>query len=352
MTSPTNRLGSSRWPSEPRATRPVAGHRHGHATTRSRPNWALIAGLLAAIATLVASLGGLYYNAQTVRQATVQAQLTDRAQASERFSRSIEQLGSTSEPIRTGAIYTFGGLMRDSPTDQQAIVEILSSYIRSNATSGRISRADAPDAPADVLAALAVLDGQPRPRRHVLPNGSVVEWPSMRLSRIELRRVWLREISIREADFENAHFTDVDFFETDLSGSNLRSTSWGRASLTAATLKDADLSYASLPRGDLIAANLSGARLVCTGLVEVSLFGANLHGANLRGANLRHADLTKADLTAASLTGADLRRANLSGADLSGADLSRADLRGADLTDVKSTSETRMPTIARVRNCG
>jgi hypothetical protein len=215
----------------------------------NRRNWALVAALLAALATVVASIGGLFYNAQTIRQSTVQAQQADRAQASERFSRSVEQLGSTSEPVRIGALYAFGGLMRDSPRDQLSIVEILSSFVRLEADGRRLGQGLANDPPADVLAALRVLDSQPRPRSELTSNGDVVRWPSMMLSGVGLRNVNLSGTSLREADLEYAHFVHVEMLEIDLSGSNLRSTTWVRPSLVAATLASADLTFANLYRG-------------------------------------------------------------------------------------------------------
>jgi hypothetical protein len=93
--------------------------------------------VIAAIATLLASLGGLWFSGQSSRQATDQArQATEQsrqaqgAQASERFSRSVEQLGSAIITVRIGAVYSFARLMRDSNDDQQAIGEILSSFVR------------------------------------------------------------------------------------------------------------------------------------------------------------------------------------------------------------------------------
>jgi len=98
------------------------------------------AAVVGAIATLLAALGGLYFSAEAARQATAQSRRSETAQTSERFSRSVEQLGSQAVAVRTGAVYTFATLMRDSPNDQQAIVEILSSFIR-------VQAAQAPPAP-------------------------------------------------------------------------------------------------------------------------------------------------------------------------------------------------------------
>ena len=313
-----------------------------------------MAAFLAAVATVIASIGGLFYNAQTVRQATAQAQLADRAQAAERFSRSVEQLGSASEPVRIGAVYAFGALMRDSSEDRFSIVEILSDFVRMRARQeGRLGEGRDRRAPADVLAALGVLDAQPRPRRQVTASGAVLTWPSMMLTRIELRRVSLRETSMREADLELAHFSDVDFFSTDLTGSDLRSTSWVNPSLTAAILVGADLTSANLYKGDLIEADLRRAQLYCTGLVRSSLEGADLRGADMRGTMLNRANLQDTDLSNAVLVGADLRGANLTGADLRGTDLRDADLRGADVDDIITSPTTHMPASpARVRDCG
>jgi hypothetical protein len=158
MTSPPTR-GRSRH---------VAGHRgpsvgrpaHGEETTRpkaSSSSWTTRAAVLAAVATFVASLGALYYNGKSSRQATQQARLSERAQTSERFSRSVDELGSPSVTVRAGAVYAFGGLMRDGNRDDHAIVDILNSFVRLRSSRSTAVRPASTQAPADIAAALIVL---------------------------------------------------------------------------------------------------------------------------------------------------------------------------------------------------
>lgn len=262
------------------------------------PRWAAGAAVLGALATLVAALGGLYFNAQATRQATV-------GQTSERFSRSLDQLASQDRAVRTGAIYAFGGLMRDSPDDRQAIVEILSSYIKDKGHElpkpGQNQHYAEP--PADLLAAIKVLDQQPQPRVHVAADGTRTTWPSMHLQGVELFHLALSGVSMRQADLRYSMLAISDLDGADLSGSNLE----------GATLGDAVLADARLT-----GANLRGADLFRTHLVQAHLSGADLRGASLLRANLRAADLSGADLRQADLSAADLRGATLQGTKLAG----------------------------------
>ncbi|MFK4086258.1 hypothetical protein ACI2LF_19270 [Kribbella sp. NPDC020789] len=60
-------------------------------------------------------------------------------------------------------MYTFATLMRDSPNDQQAIVEILSSFIRVQAAQAPLAPKNSQlrEPPPDLSAALRVLAEQP-----------------------------------------------------------------------------------------------------------------------------------------------------------------------------------------------
>jgi hypothetical protein len=274
----------------------------GSSDSSSHSPWQTRAAVIAAITALIATIGALYYNGQASRQATEQARQAQIAQTSDRFSRSVEQLGSDSIAVRIGAAYSFGRLMRDSNDDQQAISEILSSFIRLQAAQAapvRKGQKTRP-APADVLAALNVLDDQPRPRTHTSPDGTVVTWASMHLNGVTLTGFDLQHATMREADLSHA----------DLRG----------AGLTFAHLRGADL-------------------------IEADLRGAHLKGAGLTFAHLRGADLRGADLTDADLRGADLIEADLRGADLGGAHMRRADLTDADLTDADLTGVYNLDSV-------
>jgi uncharacterized protein YjbI with pentapeptide repeats len=284
--------------------------------------WPTRAAVTAATATLLASLGGLYFSAQSTLQATEQTRQTQASQASERFSRSVEQLGSGTITVRLGAVYSFGRLIRDSKADQQAISEILSSFVRLQAVAQPVA---VPKdryyrtAPADLLAALRVLDDQPKQ-----PNQ--IGWRSMLLRGVDLSRFNLTTVEMRDANLNRANLTNADLTYSQLTG----------AELTGAKLTRADLAFADLTRAALVGANLTHAHLA----------NANLNKSNLFGADLPRADLSGANLTGANLTRADLTRANLTGADLTGAHLTRA-----NLTDVTCSKLTRWPKGLRAPLC-
>jgi uncharacterized protein YjbI with pentapeptide repeats len=251
----------------------------------------LVVAVLAAITTFVTSIGALWYNHKALDNATYQARQAQNAQTSERFFRSVEQLGSHNVAVRVGAAYSFGRLMRDSSVDQQAVGKILSTFIRLRADEvrqevkqHRVKKIGGRWLPTtlDIFAALTVLDGQPRSRGLFTdPNGKIGPAPSMYLYGADLSRLFLRFATMREALLEDAK---------------------------------------------LLAANLHGAKLT----------QARLSGANLRHANLSLAYLSGADLTDAHLNGANLTVANLTGAIMTDAHLNGADLRGADLSDARN----------------
>jgi uncharacterized protein YjbI with pentapeptide repeats len=295
----------------------------------------ILAAVIGAIATLTATIGALVFSTQSSRQATQQFRQAQVAQASERFSRSVEQLGSQTMAVRIGAAYSFGRLMRDSNDDQQSIVEILSSFISlqlAQAAPVRENEQRRRLAP-DVLAAVKVLDAQPRPRERKGPDGRVVSWPSMQLQHVNLARRNLISVAFRDADL-----TRADLGAADLSFADLRGARLFAANLRAADLRGADLNRAALFGAELADANLGNAHLNGADLSGAHLTGANLYKANLPGADLRYAYLNGADLTGADLTGA-----NLGNADLNGADLTGADLTGAKLGDVDCSASTKWP---------
>jgi uncharacterized protein YjbI with pentapeptide repeats len=137
-----------------------------------------------------------------------------------------------------------------------------------------------------------------------------------------------------------ANLSRANLSRADLSGANL-----SRADLSGANLSRADLSGADLRRADLSGADLSGANLSRADLSGANLSRADLSRANLSRANLSRADLSRADLSGANLSRADLSGANLSRANLGSAYLSGADLSGAYLSDLKTDTETRLPSF-------
>ncbi len=230
------------------------------------------------------------FSALTSRQATEQARQAQIGQTSERFSRSVEQIGSDSIAVRIGGVYSFDSLMRDSEVDQQAIVEILSAFVRLR--SGEIlpqgQREDTHPAPVDLKSALKVLDA-------FGVSGARDNSPSMLLAQVDLSGIDLHRIAMHRADLLAANLFGAVLSSANLSGANL-----GGAKLGSTDLQHADLSGAELFASDLTNADLSGANLSDTDLGLADLSGANLTDANMSGASLTSTNLT--DVTCSSWT--------------------------------------------------
>jgi len=280
--------------------------------------------VIAAAAALVGSLSASYFSSESTRQATDQARQAKAAQASERFSHAAEQLGSNSVTARVGAVYSFANLIRDFPDDQQAISETLSSFVRLRAAAEHTAAHKSRSTPADLIAALRVLNDQPRPRINAALLGKAFGWQPMRLSGVDLSGFDLTYVAMREADLSDANLSGANLMGADLTGSNLVGANLTHANLLTADLTGASLDYADLKGAVLAATQLAHANLSHANLTQAILNSAKLTGAKLTGADLTAADLTAADLTGADLTGALLSLATLTGADVTGANLNKA----------------------------
>ncbi|MET8002423.1 pentapeptide repeat-containing protein [Nonomuraea glycinis] len=249
---------------------------------------------------------GLWYTAQTLNT-TQEGQITDR------YTKAVEQLGSTKSDVRLGGIYALQRLAADSTRDRDSIRNVLSAFVRNHDRctlqpgektppkqcsdgNGAIS-APLVRPPADVAAALTIA-----PTLNTLNNSGK---------------------DIGRADFSYSRFPRADLLGADLTG----------ADLTGANLLGADLTLADLLGADLTLANLKL---------------ADLSGANLGGANLDNVWLNGADLGGANLTRANLTRANLNGTNLTGAHLTGAYLYDADLRGIRGVTEQEVRAVAKV----
>ena len=176
----------------------------------------------------------------------------------DRFAKAVEQLGNSDISVRIGGIYSLERIAKDSPRDYEAIMEILTAFVRGKSRLPKVTAKEktpvVPPVTTDVQSVLTVIG-----RRKVTQDSQTVN--------------------------------------IDLSFSNL-----SRASLSEANLSGARLDGANLSGARLDGANLSGARLD----------GANLSVARLDRANLSDARLDRANLSGASqLTDAQLKQAKL-----------------------------------------
>jgi uncharacterized protein YjbI with pentapeptide repeats len=328
---------------------------------------ATVVGSVAAVAAVVVGLwqGWLAVaehrrQKRTEREAAVAGismlELQRRGQATERFTRAVEQLGSEKLDVRIGAVYALEQIARDSPELHGPTMEMLTAYLREHAhvqpiAGGPVVREAVPHIarlPADVQAIATVIGRRERAQDPVgqrldlrETDLSGVNWVRADLEGADLSNARLEGADLREARLERtvfAHARLQDAFLTDaqLKGADLSGAQVEVAILRHVNLERAQLVWAQLAGSNLEDANLQGADLTAAGLDHAILRGAQLKGARLRrarleGALLEDANLEDADLLGAQLSGAILRQARMQGALLEDANLQGADLTGAQL---------------------
>jgi uncharacterized protein YjbI with pentapeptide repeats len=311
---------------------------------------------LGGLAVLAGAVLGFQQLTEDRHQATATRQLTLQGQASERFTRAIDQLQSDHHEAQIGGIYGLEQIAQQAPDNRLAVTEVLVAYLHRHIPkpdkAAKLPSEDLRVRAPDVHAALIVLG-----RRDVQETDPRLDLGALDLRRADLRRADLRRVdlrgaSLRRAGLGGAHLTDAYLGGADLRRAGLTNVDLRAAHLTAADLRQANLSGADLRctevRGvDLRRVDLGPVEVRCANLTDSDLRGANLIFADLRGANLTGANLTDSDLGGANLTGANLTGANLTadlgGADLTRADLTRADLTGADLTGATADPRTTWP---------
>jgi uncharacterized protein YjbI with pentapeptide repeats len=300
---------------------------------------------VAGLAVLAGAVLGFQQLTEDRQQATATRELTLQGQASERFTRAIDQLGSDRAEVQLGGIYGLEQIAQQAPANRLAVSEVLVAYLHRRTPrpakpppdSSQVEefRTRVPDA----QAALTVLG-----RRQTALGD-----PRLDLQALDVRRADLRRANLARADLSGADLRDAYLSGANLSGAGLGGADLRRVDLEGADLRRAFLGGADLRRAALVGADLGGAILEGgADLTDAVLRRAHLGGAVLAGADLRRAFLDGADLRRAFLYRADLRGAILEGADLRGASLKGADLRrafldGADLRDATADQRTAWP---------
>lgn len=249
--------------------------------------------------------------------------LSEHEQVTERFSKAIEQLGSTQLAVRIGAIAALERIAKDSHVDRGAISEILCAVVRESTPAVDGDETSPLDFPADKLQACLVL-------------GRTLE--TARFSRLWRRRSTWR-IALPNTDLRHADLSGLNFSSADLRGSDLSHADLSSTRLDNAILVGAILSSASCDGARARGADLSGALIANTSMVSADLSLAKIQGGTvLRHVNLQGSKLDRAQgdsqltLEECNLTGASMRRAWLRGSVLSEVEMVDTDAREADLS--------------------
>ncbi len=199
----------------------------------------------------IAVLIGIYFawaNLKTTQKSQTETiRLTNEGQITDRFTKAIDQLGSSQLDVRLGGIYALERIARDSEKDHWSIMEVLTTYVREHAP---VNTDDKPS-----------VSGDTRARSNKALPLAPLPAPSPDLQAI------LTVIGRRELKFEKGKDEHLDLTQTNLQG----------AHLTGAHLNGAYLNGAHLNSAYLVVADLTGAHLN----------SAYLNGADLNGADLK-----------------------------------------------------------------
>jgi uncharacterized protein YjbI with pentapeptide repeats len=300
------------------------------------------AGLLAA--------GALLFTARSFTLSRRTFELTEQGQVTDRYTKAIEQLGSTNPTVRTGGIYALERVARDSARDQYTVMEVLAAFIRDHSRN----QPPLPNSGAvplrtidlDLQAAVTVI-GRRNPAITSRIDLTGAGLSGAILSVAELSHADLRSTDLSGADLTGVNLAGANLADTKLVGADLsplfrRTTSAVRkiqGSPDVVTDPYLDLTPTQLTRAEIRSSSggirffvISLSSTITNYLIRTDLSGANLTSADLTSADLRGANLTRADLTRADLTQANLSDANVAMADLSDANLSHANLSHANLS--------------------
>jgi len=162
--------------------------------------------------------------------------LSREGQVTDRYTKSIEQLGSDKLDVRIGGIYALERVARDSAKDQPTVMEVLTAFVRQYSPkqwpetgSGRWTRPDVQAAVTVVGRRAAKRDIRDRPidlYRAVLVSAN--------LNGANLRGATLRGATLRGADLRGAILVDADLRGVTLrdarhSGADLTGAKWSRS---------------------------------------------------------------------------------------------------------------------------
>ncbi|WP_280840356.1 pentapeptide repeat-containing protein [Micromonospora sp. A200] len=247
-----------------------------------------------------ALLVGIYFTARNFR-------LTREGHITDRLTKAVEQLGHASIDVRLGGIFALERIARDSGSDRETVLEVLTAYVKQRT---RLQDPDSheafPNTPSaepvtqDVQAALSVLGRRPRPAE-------------------DKRRLDLYVCGLNHAKLTSSNFEGAMFYYSRLDYISLSSAKLDGAGLSFCTAKVAAFSYSSARYADFV-----HSKFVTSWFMGADLTGADFTGCDLSGSDFgrRYAEdgdppgppalLANADFTDATLTDTDFRGVDLS----------------------------------------
>jgi hypothetical protein len=197
-----------------------------------------------------------------------QVRISERGQATERFTKAIDQLGSESIDVRLGGIYALQGLAEGPEPGYGVIARVLAAYVTthaawkaedvpgSNETNVTNELAMLYSRAPDVQAAMTIL-------AESIPS-HIKSTVALRLMNTDLRRASLSGADLHNADFDGAHLEGAYLFHANFANAYFLDSHLEGAALRGADFTNARLGYASFRNALLEGANLAEAHKIET----------------------------------------------------------------------------------------
>ena len=304
----------------------------GNEPSKDIPNHVIIRNLGLAVTAIVGLGFACWRNINATRQTKTDRERLDHDKQiarherkkdeqrfiTDQFYRAIEQIGSDSETMRIGALYTLWRLAEevDDQNIKYSVLDTVCAFIRSYCNNQKVRTA----IPEDIHVALSLLGNHTE--RIKFKNDYF---------KLNLQNVFLPGVVLAGAYLRNADFTNANLEEANLESANLRGSKLVNANLTGASLVGADLFAANLTEAILNKADFSHAELTYAALRGAKLQRATFTEANLTEARLQNVKADNAIFYDSTLTGVDFQSAILLDAIMDNANLEHAEFYGAHL---------------------
>jgi hypothetical protein len=201
--------------------------------------WTTSAG--AAVSSLAAT-AALIFSAETVEASRDQLAVSERGQITDRFDRAVTSVGSPSQNVRLGGIWSLDRIAQDSPADRPYIIEVLAGMVRNNSDFQRRHGPGTPqplnqiastacppnlnDRAADIETAIIVISRYNQPlgpeRRIDLTNACL---GGLRLNGVNLSNTVLAGADFSQADLSRARLDNADLSQAMFTDTILNGTS-------------------------------------------------------------------------------------------------------------------------------
>jgi hypothetical protein len=222
---------------------------------------------------------------ESLRQAALQNErtyeLSRRELATDRFTKAIEQLGSTELAVRVGGIYALEQLALESRRDvaprsryHYMIIEILTGFLRDQ-TPDPSRREDMEGTPqslkADLQAAATVIG-----RRDVShdPEGFRLDLRGVPLDNVDFADAKLQRAIFTGAQLKGAEFGDAQLQETIFQDAKLQNANFAFAKLQDTAFNNAEVQGAHFMRDQLEETNLTDAQVRSAAVLAGALAAA------------------------------------------------------------------------------